>query len=122
MRSVPSTAVPSDAVSRPDAMRSSVLLPHPDGPTTVTNSPRFTTRSTPCSAMVPSGKVISTFVKSSSTSVVGACAVDGAGAVTVITASPRFQERRLVQEGGLGDVVRHRALGNQVAGVNHITI
>ena len=70
MRSVASVAVPSDADSSPDAMRSSVLLPQPDGPTTVTNSPRLTVKSTPCSATVPLGKVMATLEKSSSVLVV----------------------------------------------------
>ncbi|WP_216093161.1 ATP-binding cassette domain-containing protein, partial [Curtobacterium sp. UCD-KPL2560] len=52
-------------------MRSRVDLPQPEGPTTDTNWPRSTVRSTPCSATVPFGKVISTSRKSSRVSVVG---------------------------------------------------
>src|SRR6266540_4300415 len=41
-------------------MRSSVLLPQPEGPTTVTNSPARTSKLTGSRACVPSGKVIDT--------------------------------------------------------------
>ena len=44
-------------------MRSSVLLPHPDGPTTVTNSPARTSKVVSRSAWVPSGKTIDTLSK-----------------------------------------------------------
>src|SRR5689334_17973790 len=37
--------------SSPATMRSVVLLPHPDGPTSTTSSPSFTSRSTPCTAV-----------------------------------------------------------------------
>jgi hypothetical protein len=47
--------VPLVAVSSPDASRSSVDLPHPDGPTTVTNSPASMDRLTSVSATVPVG-------------------------------------------------------------------
>src|SRR3954464_7902044 len=39
--------------SRPAMMRSVVLLPEPEGPTSTTNSPSSTTRSTPCTATKP---------------------------------------------------------------------
>ena len=39
-------------------MRSSVLFPQPDGPTTVTNSPGRTSNVVSRSACVPSGKII----------------------------------------------------------------
>src|SRR5512140_261575 len=37
--------------SSPATTRSVVLLPHPDGPTSTTSSPSFTSRSTPCTAV-----------------------------------------------------------------------
>ena len=40
---------------------SSVDLPHPDGPTTVTNSPRSTSNDTSWTACVPSGNTIPTW-------------------------------------------------------------
>src|SRR6478735_62657 len=45
--------------SSPEAIFRSVDLPHPDGPTTVTNSPRSTENVTRSTALVPSGNVIS---------------------------------------------------------------
>ena len=50
-------------VSSPDAIRSSVDLPQPDGPTMVTNSPGLTDRLTSSTACVPSGKTIETWSK-----------------------------------------------------------
>ena len=47
------------ARSRPEAMRSSVDLPHPDGPTMVTNSSGPTSNDTSSMARVPSANVIS---------------------------------------------------------------
>ena len=44
-------------------MRSRVLLPHPDGPTMVTNSPARTSKLVSCNAWVPSGKTIDTLSK-----------------------------------------------------------
>jgi hypothetical protein len=49
-RRPPSSTVPRLARSSPARMRSSVLLPQPLGPTTVTNSPRATLKLTSCSA------------------------------------------------------------------------
>ena len=71
--------MPSLAVSSPEAMRSSVLFPHPLGPTTVTNSPRPTVRSTPESATVPLGNLMATFEKSSSGAVLTATAGESGG-------------------------------------------
>ncbi len=56
---------------RPEAMRSSVDLPQPDGPTTVTNSPAPTENEMPDSAWVPSGN---TMLTSSKLNVVAASA------------------------------------------------
>src|SRR4051812_36902529 len=60
MRSVAMCTEPEFACVSPDAIRSRVLLPHPEGPTIETNSPRLTQRSTCDSAWVPSGKVMPT--------------------------------------------------------------
>ena len=46
---------PSLGSSNPATIFSSVLLPQPEGPSSVTNSPSATVRSTGCSACVPSG-------------------------------------------------------------------
>lgn len=51
--SVASATLPSVGRSRPAAIRSSVDLPHPDGPTTATKSPSAMSRSTPSRAQVP---------------------------------------------------------------------
>src|SRR5580704_10424456 len=48
--------VPALGGVRPAMMRSSVLLPQPDGPRTLKNSPRVTWRSTPASASTPVAK------------------------------------------------------------------
>src|SRR5215213_8147220 len=55
-----SSTVPVAPDSRPEAMRSTVDFPQPDGPTIVTKSPRRTSKETSRSASVPSGKVIET--------------------------------------------------------------
>src|SRR5688500_19988418 len=44
---------PPESDSRPAIIRSVVLLPQPDGPTSTTNSPSPTSRSTPCTATTP---------------------------------------------------------------------
>src|SRR3954447_25368645 len=44
---------PADASVRPAIIRSNVLLPQPDGPSRLRNSPRDTARSTPSSASSP---------------------------------------------------------------------
>ena len=48
-RAPPIRISPSVTSSSPAIMRSSVLLPQPDGPTSTTNSPFSIARSTPCS-------------------------------------------------------------------------
>src|SRR6478609_1044869 len=82
MRSVATEAVPSLAVSRPEAMRSRVDLPQPEGPTTLTNSPRSTVRSTPERAVVPLGNVMATLRKSR-IGAVGSATDAGAGEARV---------------------------------------
>ena len=47
--------LPPVTVSRPDASRSSVDFPHPEGPTTVTKSPGCSARLTSRTATVPVG-------------------------------------------------------------------
>jgi hypothetical protein len=49
--------------SRFEAMRRRVDLPHPDGPTTVTNSPALIPNETLSRALVPSSNVIETLLK-----------------------------------------------------------
>ncbi len=68
---------PSDADSRRRRMRSRVDCRSRGGPTTIRTARGTTVRSTPCRAMVPFGKFISTFRKSSSVSVVGRAAGSG---------------------------------------------
>ena len=48
-RAPPMRISPSVTSSSPAIMRSSVVLPQPDGPTSTTNSPSSIARSTPCS-------------------------------------------------------------------------
>ncbi|MEJ7720339.1 MAG: hypothetical protein WKF58_07740 [Ilumatobacteraceae bacterium] len=52
------STVPLLGSSSPDAMRSSVDFPQPEGPTTVTNSPAPTENDASSIAFVPSGYVI----------------------------------------------------------------
>src|SRR3954451_14543485 len=54
---------PSLMSSSPAAMRSAVVLPHPDGPTRTMNSPFTTLRSSWSTALVPSGKTFETASK-----------------------------------------------------------
>src|SRR3954452_14787388 len=62
-RSVPprcSVQLPAEGWLRPATMRSKVLLPQPEGPSRLRNSPRETVRSTPSSACNPDAKRFST--------------------------------------------------------------
>src|SRR3954451_24002603 len=52
---------PSETSSRPATMRSAVVLPHPDGPTSTMNSPSTMSRSSRSTAVVPSGNCFETF-------------------------------------------------------------
>src|SRR3990172_8876916 len=49
----PIVIVPSEPSPRPAIIRSVVDFPHPDGPTSTTNSLSFTSRLTPCTATNP---------------------------------------------------------------------
>ena len=49
-------AVPASGASSPARMRSSVVFPHPDGPTRTATDPRSTESVAPSSATVPSSK------------------------------------------------------------------
>src|SRR4051812_46636340 len=52
--------LPAEGWLRPAMMRSNVLLPHPEGPSRLRNSPRATVRSTPSSACNPDLKRFAT--------------------------------------------------------------
>src|SRR5689334_12175676 len=54
------TQLPEDGSVRPATMRSKVLLPQPEGPSRLRNSPRATVRSTPSSACNPDAKRFAT--------------------------------------------------------------
>jgi hypothetical protein len=60
------STAPSLALVRSEAIRSRVLLPQPEGPIRLTNSPAETRRSTPSRAVVPSGNRLLTPAKVSS--------------------------------------------------------
>src|SRR3954451_18522833 len=120
MRLVSTLAVPADAFSSPDAIRRSVLLPQPEGPTTVTNSPRSTVRSTPESATVPFGNCMATSRKSRRVvPVCGAVAVL-AGADRVI-GSPSGGECGHEGRGGSGLRLDGRA-ADEAAGRDHAAV
>src|SRR4051812_10218672 len=51
---------PDDASSSPATIRSAVDLPEPDGPTSTVKPPSDTSRSSPSTAFVPSGKTFET--------------------------------------------------------------
>src|SRR5580765_6226028 len=55
--------VPSLMSSSPATMRSAVVLPQPDGPTSTMNSPSAISRSSESTARVPSGKTLPTAEK-----------------------------------------------------------
>ena len=59
--------VPVVGTSKPARRRSSVDLPHPDGPTRATNSPRRRSRDTSARASVPSPKTMLTWSKRAET-------------------------------------------------------
>ena len=52
--------VPSVVSSSPATIRSAVDLPEPDGPTSTVKPPSATSRSSPSTARVPSGKTFET--------------------------------------------------------------
>src|SRR4051794_2114835 len=56
----PIFSTPCVISSRPATIRSAVVLPQPDGPTRTMNSPSRIARSSPCTAVVPSGYVFPT--------------------------------------------------------------
>ena len=91
---------PPVALVRPEAIRSSVLLPQPDGPTTVTNSPGRTSNVVSRRAWVPSGKTIETSLKlnagAAPTSPIGATVAasgDASEIPVVLNASPCHRSR-----------------------------
>jgi hypothetical protein len=51
----PIRSEPFEITSRPATMRSTVVFPQPDGPTSTMNSPSATSRSSALTASVPSG-------------------------------------------------------------------
>src|SRR5215472_5092030 len=57
---LPHVMVPAVGSLRPAISRSAVDLPHPEGPSSETNSPGRTSRSSPSSAWVPLAKVFDT--------------------------------------------------------------
>jgi hypothetical protein len=74
---------------RPEAIRRRVDFPHPDGPTTVTNSPGETLSETSSRARVPSGNRIDTLVKASAAELADAPpAAVGEGVDAVLTMTP----------------------------------
>src|SRR5215471_4942172 len=62
--SSPIQTSPPVASSRPAAMRKTVVLPEPDGPTTTMNSPSAIARSSESTAFVPPGKALLSCLKS----------------------------------------------------------
>src|SRR5665647_710303 len=59
----PMEIVPDVIVSSPASMRNAVVLPHPEGPTSTTNSPSATTRFMSDTARVPSEYTLATRLK-----------------------------------------------------------
>src|ERR1700754_3624781 len=57
----PMLSVPEVMSSSPATIRSAVVFPHPDGPTSTVNSPSSTSRSRPSTARVPPGYTLPTF-------------------------------------------------------------
>ena len=51
----PILSTPSEMSSSPATIRSAVVFPHPDGPTSTMNSPSWISRSIAFTARVPSG-------------------------------------------------------------------
>src|SRR3954469_3481413 len=73
----PLAMLPLVAVSRPDARRSRVDLPQPDGPTTDTKSPGPKRRLTSVKATVPVANCMPTPSRTRGDSVVGAAVIAG---------------------------------------------
>src|SRR5690242_21566537 len=94
----PIASWPADSDSSPAMMRSVVLLPEPDGPTSTTNSPSSTTRSTPCTATKPLSYTFLT--PSSVTRAIGGRCFDDS-----------FSRRLLVGRGDVGVSDRRIAAG-----------
>src|ERR671916_2565898 len=62
---------PSEMSSSPATMRSAVVFPHPEGPTSTMNSPSRASRVRSDTARVPSGKTFATSENSTSATVSG---------------------------------------------------
>src|SRR6266542_6133766 len=62
----PIVIVPSEISSSPAAMRSAVVLPQPDGPTSTRNSPSWISRERLCTAWKPLSYTLSTSLKTTS--------------------------------------------------------
>src|SRR5678816_1408830 len=88
------STVPSLALVRSEAIRSRVLLPQPEGPITLTNSPASTRRSTPSSAVVPSGKRLLTPAKVSSGAASDAIGESSSGLDSAKLGPPRLRRPR----------------------------
>src|SRR5262249_47939182 len=59
----PMTISPSSGRSRPATLRSVVVLPQPDGPSSVKKLPGLTSKLTPASASTPPSRVLKDFFK-----------------------------------------------------------
>ena len=59
----PRRIAPSSTVSRPAIIRSNVVLPQPDGPTSTMNSPSLIVRLIPSTALTPFGNFLVTPLK-----------------------------------------------------------
>src|SRR6185369_14574029 len=75
--SPPMRSSPEVMSSSPAIMLSVVDFPQPDGPTRMMNSPSAISRSMPCTATVPSGKLLVTL--SRTMSAIAHLTLDGAG-------------------------------------------
>src|SRR6185437_7072690 len=75
---------PCSQESRPASSLNKVLLPHPDGPTTQTNSPPQISRLTRSSACTPSPEIVAYVLETSSNSISARALTAGFGGLLAI--------------------------------------
>src|SRR6185437_11582829 len=102
------TTRPVSGVSKPAIMRSRVVLPQPEPPSSANSSPRAISRSTPATAWTSPKRLVTpeSLTMRSLTRLLGAAGRDGVEprAVVGVGINPRVLGDRLVEQGGRRDV------------------
>src|SRR5215468_7652972 len=102
----PSIAIsPRSGARKPATRLSSVVLPQPEGPSSVISSPRRTCRETSCSATTSPNRLV---MPSSRTTGAASDPIASAGLLNVEHLSEAEEESREGEQRGGGDDVNHR--------------